>query len=227
MARFSTPSAAHPRVRSSADASRIPRWVPVRRLGPRHAERVAEHLLALSPEDRTRRFGLPVSDERIRHYLDRIDFRDDLVFGIFDRRLRLVAMAHLAFGTQGRAGGSGEFGVSVLAAHRGQGLGTRLFDRAVTHARNRGVREMVINIARDNDAMVRIVRRAGATLEFDGPEVVARLPLAADTLGTQIDELIDRQAADWDYRLKLQAFRLDWPALWSAIGPVSPCSHGA
>jgi len=179
-------------------------WTPVRTLGDHHRERVAQHLLELDDADRTLRFGHLASDERIRQYAGQIDFERDEVFGIFDRRLRLVGMAHLAFAA-GRD--TAEFGVSVHPRQRGRGLGMRLFEHAVMHARNRGVRKMLIHLARDNEPMLRIVQRAGALVKFQGHDVLAELPLPEDTIGSQLHELLDHQASLVDYRLKLNALR--------------------
>jgi GNAT superfamily N-acetyltransferase len=185
-------------------------WVPIRTLGARHRDRVVEHLLALDNNDRVLRFGQLASDERIRSYAEQIDFERDEVFGSFDHRLKLVAMAHLALdGAKALAGGSAEFGVSVNRVARGRGLGGQLFAHAVMHARNRGVATMVIHMARDNAAMLSIVRRAGAAIHFEHGEGLAQLPLPADTLGSQIEEMLGHQAAELDYRLKMQVLRLD------------------
>jgi GNAT superfamily N-acetyltransferase len=181
-------------------------WVPMRALGPRHRERVCQHLLALDDADRARRFGHLASDERIRHYVDQMDFDADAMFGVFDRRLQLVAMVHLAFQPEGEAA---EFGISVLPPMRGRGVGALLFEHAITLARNRNIDTLVIHLARDNAPMLAIVRRAGAQLAFDGSDAIATLPLPADTLGSQIQEMLGHQAAEFDYRLKLQALRLD------------------
>ncbi len=187
-------------------ANAVRTWVPIRTLGARHRERVSQHLLALGDDDRARRFGHLASDERIRRYVEQMDFDADALFGVFDRQLRLVAMVHLAFQRQG---GAAEFGISVLPAMRGRGVGALLFEHAVTLARNRGVHQLVIHLARDNAPMLAIVRRAGAKLAFEGSDAIATLPLASDTLGTQIQEMLGHQAAEFDYRLKWQALRLD------------------
>lgn len=76
----------------------LPGWLPVRGLQARHRKRMLTHLLALSEFDRHRRFGQVATDEQIRGYVDRIDFARDELFGVFDMRLRLVAVAHLAYG---------------------------------------------------------------------------------------------------------------------------------
>ncbi|CAD5374311.1 GCN5 family acetyltransferase [Rubrivivax sp. A210] len=196
-------------------------WIPIRMLAPRHRERVLAHLLALADDARLLRFGHVASDEQIGQYVEQMDFGRDELYGVFDRRLRLVGMAHLAFDNDGL---EVEFGVSVLPKARGKGLGTRLFEHAVMHARNRGVGLMVIYVARENVPMLNIVRNAGAEISFDGPQVVARLALPEDTLGSQIGALLDHRAAEFDYQVKLQVRRLDglWPAWTWGSG-----AHGA
>ncbi len=196
---------------SNPGPAKAPRWVPIRTLGSHHRERVLAHLLALEERDRWLRFGHAASDEQIALYAQGMDFDRDEVFGIFNRRLRLVAMAHLAFAPRGDAGepAAAEFGVSVLPSTRGRGFGGRLFEHAIMHARNRGVRRMHVHLARENSPMLAIVRRAGAHVRTEGGDAMAELDLPADTLGSQIEELLGHHAADFDYRLKLQALRLD------------------
>lgn len=193
-----------------------PRWLPVRNLGPRHRERVLHHLQSLGDDDRHLRFGQVATDEQIAHYVDSIDFQRDKLFGIFDNGLQLVAMAHLAFAEDGQ---STEFGVSVLAHQRGRGFGARLFEHAVVHARNRLAHSMTIHLARENQAMLHIVQKSGALVRFEGSDVVADLALPEDTLGTHLGALLETQAAEWDYRLKLQALRLD--RFWHSLLPAA------
>jgi ribosomal protein S18 acetylase RimI-like enzyme len=195
---------------ASVPAGAPRRWLPMRTLNGTHSDEVCTHLLSLDANDRVLRFAHAASDEQIRHYAGQIDYANDEVFGVFDRRLELVAMAHLAFAPDGLAA---EFGVSVLARVRGRGFGARLFEHAVMHARNRGVSTMVIYVARNNAPMLAILQRAGATLSFDGAEATGRLPLVADTLSTQVGALLERHAAEFDYQLKLHVQRLDrlWP----------------
>src|SRR4051812_10985560 len=92
-------------------------WVPIRTLGPRHRGRILEHLRALDERSRYLRFGYIASDEQLARYVDAIDFDRDEVFGIFNRRLDLIATAHLAHDFSPNADGRpamSEFGVSVL-----------------------------------------------------------------------------------------------------------------
>lgn len=179
--------------------------VPIRSLAARHRDRIAAHLLALEPHDRYLRFGYAANDEQVQRYVDGLDFERDEIFGIFNRSLALIAMAHVAFIHAPGAPPGAEFGVSVSKQARGRGFGSRLFDRAVMHARNEGVELMFVHALSENTAMIKIARNAGATLERAGGETEAYLRLPAATLDTRVSELIEEQLAQTDYRLKVQA----------------------
>jgi len=184
-------------------------WVPIRSLAPRHGARIAQHLKALTPHDRYLRFGSPATDEQIDKYVASIDFERDEVFGIFNRRLELIAMAHLANlpPAQSDASSVAEFGVSVATGARGRGYGARLFDHAMMHARNRGIDTLFIHALSENTAMLKIARNAGARVERSGSETEAWLKLPPETIATRFSELMEEQAAEIDYRLKVQAHR--------------------
>ena len=72
-------------------------WVPIRSLSARHRPRILAHLLALDTNDRYLRFGYAAADDQIRRYVERIEFERDEIFGVFNRRLDLIALAHLAY----------------------------------------------------------------------------------------------------------------------------------
>ena len=161
---------------------------PIRSLSERHRPRILAHLLALDMNDRYLRFGYAAADDQIRRYVERIAFERDEVFGVFNRRLDLVALAHLAYDPSvdtepGRARAA-EFGVSVALRGRGRGLGARLFDHAVLRARNRGVDAIVIHALSENQAMLRIVGNAGATIERTGVDAEAHLRLPPENFAS-------------------------------------------
>ena len=179
--------------------------VPIRSIGPSHGERITTHLLALSKQDRYLRFGFAASDEQIHRYVSGLNFERDDIFGIYNRKLELIAMAHLAFSTDPEFKSCAEFGVSVLAHARGRGYGARLFDRAVMHARNEGVQMMFIHALSENTAMLKIARKAGATIERDGSETEAYLTLQPADLESRVSEMFEEQLAQVNYGLKAQA----------------------
>lgn len=179
--------------------------IPIRSIGPSHRQRIASHLLALDPSDRYLRFGYASTDEQIQGYVDGLDFDRDDIFGIFNRKLELIAMAHLALSTAAEHRSCAEFGVSVLAKARGRGFGSRLFQRAVIHARNEGVDLLFIHALSENTAMIKIARSGGATLERIGAETEAFVRLPPATLDSRMSEIVEQQVALTDYRLKQQA----------------------
>ena len=186
------------------------KWFPIRSLGPRQRSRILGHLLALAPQDRYLRFGYAATDNHVSRYVDQLDFDRDEVFGVFNRRLDLVAMAHLAYlGHAEETPDSAEFGVSVVARLRGRGIGARLFERACLHARNRHIDTLIVHALSENVAMLKIAREAGATLVREGPDSTATLKLPRDDFGSQLTQLVEVQAGEFDYNLKLQAAQFD------------------
>jgi len=186
--------------------SRRAPWVAaIRALGPKHRERIARHLLALDEHDRYLRFGYIASDEQIQRYVDGLNFERDDIFGIYNRKLELIAMAHLAHSIDKDFAACAEFGVSVLKSARGRGFGGKLFERAVIHARNEGVQLMFIHALSENTAMLKIARKAGATVVKDGPDSNAYLHLPPATFDSRMTEMLEEQIAKTDYRLKVQA----------------------
>ncbi|PTT87103.1 GNAT family N-acetyltransferase [Pelomonas sp. HMWF004] len=197
-----------PLASARAALERLSTWVAIRSLARRHRHRIIDHLLALEPGDRYLRFGYSASDEQIRKYALSIDFARDEVLGIFNRRLQLVALAHLAYGAPPLADTSrtmAEFGVSVLQQSRGRGLGRRLFDTAALHARNRGIDTLFIHALSENRPMLRIAAAAGAVVERDGGESAAWLRLPPDTVGSQVEQALERHLGELDFQLKRQA----------------------
>jgi RimJ/RimL family protein N-acetyltransferase len=179
--------------------------VPIRSIGPAQVESIQSHLLALDSHDRYLRFGYAANDEQIARYVASLNFQRDELFGIFNRKLELIAMAHLAFSIDPQCRSCAEFGVSVSRQARGRGYGSRLFERAVMHARNEGVSQLFIHALSENTAMLKIARKAGAVIERDGSESEAHLRLPPADFDSRVTELFNEQVARTNYHLKAQA----------------------
>jgi RimJ/RimL family protein N-acetyltransferase len=179
--------------------------VPIRSLGENHRARIAGHLKALDAHDRYYRFGFSANDEQIDRYVNGLNFERDEIFGIYNRHLVLIAVAHLAYAPDTGASPSAEFGVSVLPQARGRHYGSRLFERAVMHARNVGVRKLYVHVLSENTAMLRIASHGGATFVRDGAETEGHLVLPPATMNTHLTEMVEEQLAQANYRIKLQA----------------------
>ena len=198
-----------------------PLMVPIRSLGPSYRERITAHLLKLEPADRYLRFGYAANDEQIRRYAEQLDFSRDEIFGIYNRRLELIAMAHLAFSEHPEHKHCAEFGVSVLKQARGRGFGNRLFERAVMHARNAGVNMVFIHALSENTAMLKIARNAGATVHRDGSESEAYLQIPPANFDTRMTEMVEQQFAEVDYQVKKQAKQF-----WDFLAGVQEVRRG-
>ena len=181
--------------------------VPICSLGPEQRPRILDHLLALDPQDRYLRFGYAANDEQIQRYVDGLHFERDEIFGIFNSRLDIVAMAHLALNLESGTEACAEFGVSVQKRSRGRGYGARLFERAAMHARNEGVLLLFIHALSENVPMIKIARKFGATVERDGSETEAYVRLPHANFDSQLTELVSEQFAQTNYAIKEQVQR--------------------
>ena len=205
-------------------------WIPIRSLAEGHRARILAHLCALPESDRYLRFGYQASDEQIGRYVDGLNFDRDEVFGVFNRRLELVALAHLACpstadSVAGSSSNVAEFGGSVLGRLRGRGYGTRLFEHAMLRARNRAINTLFIHALSENLPMLRIAKQAGAIVQRDGPESEAYLQLPPETMASHLEQAFNNGAAELDYRLKQQAHFVDVVA--EAISDVRSSLRGS
>lgn len=175
----------------------------VRELHAGHRERIREHLLALGEEDRRLRFGMLASDAIINDYVDSLNFVRDSVFAVFDEKLEIIGMAHLAYQEKNSQGTvTAEFGVSVSEDGRGLGVGTALFQRASIHSRNTKVDVLYVHCLSSNAAMMHIARKAGMSVEFAYGEADAYLRLPPGDSTTLATEAMQEQAAAIDYSFK-------------------------
>jgi RimJ/RimL family protein N-acetyltransferase len=191
--------------RPPGEPPQSPVLVPIRSIGPGERERIARHLLDLDTHDRYLRFGYAASDEQVQRYVAALDFDRDEVFGIYNRRLELIAMAHVAFAPSDQPNDCAEFGVSVAKHARGRGYGARLFERAVVTARNEGVGMLFIHALSENQAMLKIARKAGATVVRSGSESEAHLQLPQATFDSRMSEIALDHFAEVDFQLKTRA----------------------
>lgn len=125
-------------------------------LGPRDRERLREHFLQLSDEDRRLRFGGALPDEMIGDYVNAIDFARDRVFAAFDQRFAIIATVHV-----GLVDDTAELGLSVLTGYRREGLALRLIRHAMQSARAHGSQRLWIHFMGENAAMAALTRKLG------------------------------------------------------------------
>ncbi len=168
------------------------------------------HFLGLSPADRRLRFGAALPDEAVTKYVNAIDFDRDTVFGVYESTFNLVGVGHLAFPppenlppTDGELQPSrvAEFGVSVSAPMRRKNVGTKLFDRAAIHCRNRHINTLYIHCLASNRPMICIAEKAGMEIHKDHGEVDGYLKLPHPDTDSFRQENAEERAAMLDYAL--------------------------
>ncbi|KQR74841.1 GCN5 family acetyltransferase [Burkholderia sp. Leaf177] len=191
--------------RSPKAAGRSP--VLVRELSSADRERLMTHFLALDEDDRLLRFGQIVPDRVIENYVTNIDFSRDTVFGVFDEALTLVGVGHLAYLPAEGNKRTAEFGVSVLESARGRGVGSRLFERAAIRSRNTHVSMLYMHCLSRNSTMMHIAKKSGMKIEYAYGEADAYLSLTPADQSSILTEMLQEQAAVFDYAIKRQARR--------------------
>jgi GNAT superfamily N-acetyltransferase len=174
------------------------------------------HFLALGPSDRLLRFGSQLSDELVSRYVDSIDFKRDVVFGVFDPAFRLVGVGHLAFAPSHENESwrqattkeqVAEFGVSVSESARRHGVGSKLFQRAAMHCRNVDIDTLYMHCLSSNGTMMRIAKRAGMQIRRSYGEADAYLQLPPASPGSVMQEAVDEQLAQSHYTWKSNSRR--------------------
>jgi len=144
----------------------------IRRLDESVGASLVAHFFALPMRDRCLRFGAALAPEIIAAYVAGIDFGRDAVLGFHDDRLALAGVAHLAF-----VDDLAEVGLSVLPAHRGRGVGSALFKRAVALARSHCIPRLFMQFLSGNVPIMRIARKFGMAIVAGGRDVNAYLEL--------------------------------------------------
>ncbi|RKP44310.1 GNAT family N-acetyltransferase [Trinickia fusca] len=181
--------------------------VLVRELTAIDRDQLLEHFLALGDDDRLLRFGQVVRNAVIENYVRSIDFTRDTVFGVFDHELELAGVGHLAYLPAEGDKRTAEFGVSVLERSRGMGIGSKLFERAAIRSRNTHVTTLYMYCLSRNTTMMHIAKKAGMKIEYAYGNADAYLTLPPADQTSIIAEMLQEQAAVFDYAIKRQVRR--------------------
>jgi RimJ/RimL family protein N-acetyltransferase len=188
--------------------------VRIKELAERDRRNVLMHFLGLNEKDRLLRFGSVLSDELITKYVQKLDFARDAVFGVYDDRLMLVGIGHLAFAPRDSRGTGpdatlkeriAEFGVSVSEGARGLGIGSKLFRRASIHCRNADVDTLYMQCLVSNQTMIHIAKKAGMEIHREFGETDAYLKLTPASPRSVMREAVEEQVATFDYAMKANA----------------------
>lgn len=158
----------------------------IRKLWPLEGEAFRRHLLRLDPETRQFRFGTPVNDNFLNAYADTARRIGTVVYGAFLGQ-EMYASAELravhAVGDE-----MAEAAFVVESPHRHHGLGSALMDRIITAAQNRGIHQLHMICARENQPMQRLGEKFGALFKIDHGEALGEIETDPVTPLSLLDE---------------------------------------
>jgi len=156
-------------------------------------EEVLRHLLSLEREDLRLRFGYMPTEEIITKYVQDSWNRDNNQwFGIYDKSVDgVIATMHISVMSDNTA----EIGFTVHKNFRNRGLGTQLFDRAITWATAHNIDKLFMHCLTENKAVRSIAKKNEVhVITIQGSEARADLVLKKDMLAPMADAALDRIA---------------------------------
>jgi len=136
----------------------------IRKVTQRERGAVKDFYLAMSADDRRKRFHGIISDERISAHTDGLDFSQHTILGAF-KNLQLIGVAELAPGAEER-----ELAFAVRPDMRCRRIGTRLMERILVHARMSGKGMVFVKFTSNNAPMRWMALKAGMVVRTDGDE---------------------------------------------------------
>lgn len=177
----------------------------VRKLTELDKARIISHLSTLQGEDRRLRFGSACNDDYISRYVNLSFEQDSQWFGVDHIDGHLVATCHVAI-----VDGEAELGCSVDEDFRGEGLAQKMFDRAVTWLRVRGITHVFMHCLSENGAMKHIARKNDMVLVSEYGETDAKVEVEPATPTTYIEEAYLNRIAMYDMYMKNNYRMLDF-----------------
>jgi len=169
-----------------------------RRLLPYEYDKYHHHLTRLDNDSKRLRFGITVSNEFIRTFCESVKNAPDehVLFGIEDRHLNLIAVAHVALDEQAN---DIELAFSVLKRHQRQGLGNALFKRVLQWCRvNNKLKGRIICLP-SNLAIKHLCTKWGLEVVTDAVDSHVDISLPQADFNTHVSEIQDAGTAVINY----------------------------
>lgn len=165
----------------------------IRKLWPTDLPAFRAHLLRLDPDSRHSRFGMGASDDFITRYAARSFTLPGVTFGYFEDGVLRGAAELRDMGHAGEDGTlhDGEAAFSIEQDWRGKGIGSLLFRKIITAARNRHMRRLYTSCLAYNRSMQALARKFKADLTFETDEVLGVLEAPDATAATQFSEALE------------------------------------
>ena len=141
------------------------RTVLIRRAEPEDAAAILAYLARVGGESINLTFGAEgpgITEEEEREYLTRVAASDNSLAIVAVLGDEIVGSLTFDGGRRPRLRHGGEFGISVLQAYAGQGLGRALLEHLIAWAERGGVvRKINLKVRADNLPAIRLYERMG------------------------------------------------------------------
>ncbi len=147
----------------------------IRQLRPSDLPHFRDHLLRLDIESRRDRFNGPAADAFLRAYAERCFSDGTTVVGFVEPDGTVHGAAELH--ERPELEDAAEIAFSVERHLQHQGIGRRLFQRLLGHARALGYTRLLVTTHPANEAMKRLARHFEARLSFADGETVGLIEL--------------------------------------------------
>lgn len=179
----------------------------IRRLWLAERDLFREHLLRLDPLTRHQRFGTAVNDAFLENYAATTFGVGGLVYAYVEDGV--VRGAAELRGLDDIIAQTGEAAFSVETDWRRSGIGSELFARLITAARNRGIRTLYMTCLPENAAMRRLAHKFKADLVGGYADIEGVIATGGPTPFTILDEALDNAKGFATLALSLQ--KAFWP----------------
>lgn len=135
--------------------------------------KLREHLTALSPESKYKRFGYPISSNGIDSFCSLIEsnWKQHVLFCAESDNKQLIAVGHIALVDEP------ELAFSVLDQYQGQGIGNQLVQHCIEWCRKNRVLKGCMVCLSTNAAIRHLCKKNGMKMTSHSGEVIANFEL--------------------------------------------------
>lgn len=152
----------------------------IKRLYPSHKDEVLAHFLRLDEQTIYNRFCAPLRPDNLKMYVDKIDFKNSGIFGVFDDNLNIIGLGECVMYDKPDINGNiqAEVGFSVEQAHQGKGLGNKLMKRIIRFAKSKNTHILHMYCLRTNQKSLHLAKKYGLKTQFSDGESQAIIEMS-------------------------------------------------
>lgn len=182
----------------------------VKKLNINHKKDVLNHFLRLDSESIHSRFCTAMKDDNLKNYVEKINFSENGIFGVFNRNLDIVGVGEIVNYKTKTDNKEAEIGFSVEKEYQGKGLGNKLMQKMVRYAKINNIDTVYMYSQRSNNASIHLAKKYGLETRFEGYESIAKIDVQknnetpiSETIHENIDNHISNMVFIHKNNLKL------------------------